>query len=89
MIDVKKFHLHIDPDSIPAEDRDFIASYLINNVPMTIDEEKGCRAQFDYKARDRKIASWLSKKTKEKVTEWWIVFAKEHAIPKNAPLFSK
>lgn len=87
VMDVKKFHLHIDPDSIPLQDRDAISHYLIHNVPMTKEEENACRAQFDFKARNRSIAASLNKETKEKVIGWWTHFAKEHSIPRNALFF--
>lgn len=86
-IDVKKFHLHIDPDSIPTKEKDAIANYLISNFKMTVDEEMECRQQFNYKCRDRKIAMWLDKETKEDIMEWWIPFARERSIPRNSLFF--
>jgi len=87
VIDVKKFHLHIDPDSIPLNQRDAIATHLIANLKLTVDEEMECRHQFDYKSRDRKIAMWLDKETKDSIMDWWIPFAKKRSIPRNALFF--
>jgi cell division protein FtsI (penicillin-binding protein 3) len=87
VIDVKKFHLHIDPASIPAKDHDAIANHLIANLNLSIDEKIECRHQFDYKSRNRKIAMWLDKETKDEIMEWWGPFARERSIPRNALFF--
>ncbi|HRD55842.1 MAG TPA: penicillin-binding protein 2 [Parachlamydiaceae bacterium] len=87
VVDVKKFHLHIDPHSIPEKERDKISDYLMAHLHMTLDEKMECRAQFDYKGRNRKIAMWQDKETKNAIMEWWIPFARNASIPRNALFF--
>lgn len=87
ILDVKKFHLHIDPNSIPESQRDKISDYLIGHLHMSLDEKLGCRAQFDYKGRNRKIAMWQEKEVKDAIMEWWIPFARNATIPRNALFF--
>lgn len=87
VIDVKKFHLHIDPDTILEKYKDEIAKHLVLDLNLKAKEASDLRAQFDYKSRNRKIAMWLDNETKDRINEWWIPFAKERSIPRNALFF--
>lgn len=89
VIDVPKFHLFIDPKSIPAPFRDQIHAKFVE--VLDFDEEEGAvaRSQFDKASRSRKIARWLSTDTKEQLHMWWRGFAKTHKIPRNAIYFVK
>ncbi len=86
-VDVKKFHLHIDPNSITENVRTEIADYLLANLNLTVEEKRELRGQFEYKSRNRKIAMWLDKETKDSLMDWWIPFAREKSIPRNALFF--
>ncbi len=87
VIDVKKFHLHIDPSSIPLEHRDSIADYLIAHLHLTVEEVMDFKSHFHQKSRNRKLAMWLDKETKDSVMEWWLTFAREHKVPRNTLFF--
>lgn len=87
IMDVQKFHLHIDPDSIPQENRATIAHYLMTHLNLSIEEQMRCKAQFECKSRNRKIAMWLDRETRDTILEWWAPYAKEESIPRNALFF--
>jgi cell division protein FtsI (penicillin-binding protein 3) len=87
VIDIKKFHLYIDPKSIPEEFRDQIAGRLLEIVPVSVDEHRIFRKQFDKNSRSRKLAMWLDKEARDQVTEWWKPYAQQHKIARNAVYF--
>jgi len=87
VFDVQKFHLHIDPDSIPAEYREAIAKQLMSMMHLSVTEQINCRKQFDLKSRNRKIAMWLDRETRDAIMAWWHPVAKKTKIPRNALFF--
>lgn len=89
VIDVQKFHLHIDPNSIPIENRDEIAKYLTSTLNLTIEELLEIRKQFYRRSRNRRLAMWLERETRDVILEWWQPYARKHNIPRNALFFVK
>lgn len=87
VVDILKFHLHVDPDSIPQQHHDEITKKLIKLLNLKKEEELHFRDQFDYKSRNRKLAMWLHKETKDLILNWWLPFSKLHKIPRNAIFF--
>lgn len=87
VIDVQKFHLHIDPQVIPKEHRDELSKKLIATIDLSVEEALRCREQFDHKSRNRKIAMWLDRETKDAIMEWWLPYARKYKIPRNALFF--
>lgn len=87
VVDIKKFHLYIDPKSIPEEFRDQIATRLMEIVPVSGDENLTFRKQFDKKSRSRKLAMWLDQEIRDQVIEWWKPYAQQHKIARNAVFF--
>lgn len=88
VIDVTKFHLFIDPVTIPKEHRKEIARSLITFLELQKEEEKRHLIQeFGKKSRSRKVAMWLAKEQKESIQKWWFPFAKQKKIPPNALYF--
>lgn len=87
VVDVQKFHLHIDPDSIPPENRTTISNYLMAHLNLTVDEQMRCKAQFECKSRNRKIAMWLDREARDTILDWWGPYAKKEKIPRNALFF--
>lgn len=85
--DIQKFHLHIDPKSIPAEHRDAISGYLMGQLDLSISEQLGFRGQFERRSRNRKLAMWLDKEMRDKIKAWWDGYARQHKIAKNALFF--
>lgn len=80
VFDVTKYHLYIDPQSIPPLYREEIATVLARFVPLN-------REEFEKKSRSRRLALWLDRETKEAIFSWWREFAKEKKIARNALYF--
>jgi len=87
VVDVRKFHLYIDPDSIPAAVRDRLAGQLFDLLGTSAEMRKQLRAKFDRKSRSIKIAPWLEKEHKERIEAWWKGFAKQEKLVRNALYF--
>lgn len=87
VIDIQKFHLHIDPDSIPKAKKREIASLLESMLDLTLEEKIKFYSQFEKKSRNRKIAMWLDKEMKDNILKWWLPYAKKNKILRNALFF--
>jgi cell division protein FtsI (penicillin-binding protein 3) len=81
VVDVPKFHLFIDPDSIPPEVKGKMAKELSRFVADR-------SAEFYKKSRSRKIATWLDREKRNQIEEWWFDFAKKEKLPRNALYFT-
>lgn len=87
VVDIKKYHLYIDPKSIKSEYRDEISNRLSNYLGFTKEKENYSRQQFDKNSRSRRIQSWLSQKEKDEITAWWKPYARIRKMPGNAIYF--
>ncbi len=87
VIDVQKFHLYVDPLSIPYDARPMVIAFLEGQLDLTIEERLQLAKQFEKHSRSRKLAMWLDADSKEKIQQWWLPFAKEQGIPRNALYF--
>lgn len=87
VVDVQRFHLYIDPSSIPPENHTEIASQLIKILKLSCDEQLSFKKQFQKKSRSRKLAMWLESDTRETILDWWYPFAREKNIVRNALFF--
>lgn len=87
VVDVQKFHLFIDPLSIPPEDRNAISNKLMKMLKLTGKEQLAFRDQFDKNSHSRKLAMWLESDTKEAIIEWWGPYSRSHNIVRNALFF--
>ncbi|MFT4552881.1 MAG: cell division protein FtsI (penicillin-binding protein 3) [Chlamydiales bacterium] len=87
VIDVPKFHLHIDPLSIPENFREEIASKLILLLNIRAGDQDEIRGEFSRRSRNRKLMMWLDRETKDLIAEWWNPFASKGKIPRNALFF--
>lgn len=85
VFDIEKFHLFIDPESIPASLKDSISSHLAVLLPAT--DKTLLRSQFDRKTRNRRLAMWLDKETHDAIQQWWQPYARRHHLPRNALYF--
>lgn len=95
VIDVPKFHLFIDPESIPKQAKSKMAGQLyarlalISQAPQgSMEEYRKMHAEFEKKSRSRKIAMWLDRTARKKLETWWRQFAKEEKIARNALFFT-
>ncbi len=88
VIDVLKFHLFIDPESIPAPAKDRMAKQLCDLLNIPAKERGKVKSEFEKKSRSRKIASWLDREKKASIDKWWSAFCKKEAIVRNAIYFT-
>jgi cell division protein FtsI (penicillin-binding protein 3) len=89
VIDVPKYHLYVDPESIAARFREEVAQTLIGQLNLSVDEHLNFRQQFDKQSRSRKLAMWLDKETHQAIQRWWSSYSKQYKIPRNALFFVK
>jgi len=87
VIDVQKFHLYADPQSIPADHREKIAKTLGELIKLDHSKQPAFRSQFNHKSRSRKLAMWLDKEHHDNIMKWWLPYARAHKIPRNALFF--
>lgn len=84
VIDIQKFHLFIDPVSIPLTLKKEVVEVLSRLIDVPKEE---FNPHFYVKSRSRKIASWLDPEHKSVILEWWNAYAKKHKLPRNALFF--
>ncbi len=82
VLDVLKFHLYIDPDSIPDAIKPKMAKELFAHLP-----KGGKEGEFYKKSRSRKVATWLEREQKGKIEAWWSGFCRREKIVRNAIYF--
>lgn len=85
--DLQKYHLYIDPLSIPEHLREEIITFLLGTVPMTEKEKESLSSHFQRQSRSRKIVMWLGEKEKEAILDWWRPFARREKMARNALYF--
>ncbi|HSX11260.1 MAG TPA: penicillin-binding protein 2 [Chlamydiales bacterium] len=83
VVDVPKFHLYIDPESIPESAKGAMAKELHALLPG-LDK----RGEFYKKSRSRKIATWLDREKRVQIEKWWGEFARREKIVRNALYFT-
>ncbi len=86
-IDVPKFHLYADPDSIPNELKDPIAEQLAKLLKADKEKKAKIKAEIGRKSRSRKISMWLDREMKDQISSWWSAFAAKEKIVRNALFF--
>jgi len=87
VMDVEKFHLYVDPLSIPLEHRDIVTDKLIAILDIQKEQQEGFRAQFVKKSRSRKLAKWLDSNLSDIIQNWWRPYARKNKIASNALFF--
>lgn len=88
VIDIEKFHLFVDPESIPEAFKKPLIALLWETMGISKEERKKFAAEFFKKSRSRRLAMWLSVEEKEAILARWNPFAKKHKIPLNALFFA-
>ncbi|MBA3722280.1 MAG: penicillin-binding protein 2 [Parachlamydiaceae bacterium] len=87
VIDVPKFHLYVDPLSIPTDNKDEIVSQLLSYLDISIDERLNLHHQFDKKSHSRKLAMWIDKDKHQQILKWWNTYSRQNKIPRNSIFF--
>lgn len=85
--DIQKFHLYVDPISIPADKKKIIADNLLKFPINDSQSNEEFTEQFFKRSRSRKLSLWLDSEIKEAILAWWLPFAKQNKIPRNALFF--
>lgn len=89
VIDVPKFHLYADPESIPSHLKEEISDQLVARLALSVSERLQLHSQLVKPSRSRKLAMWLDKETQQNLTQWWHAFARKNKVPRNALFFVK
>lgn len=84
VIDIEKFHLFVDPESIPIRLKERLSKQLAQFLHT---DAAWVRGQLELKTRNRRLALWLEKEEQEAIINWWQPFARRHHIPRNALYF--
>ena len=85
VVDVPKFHLFVDPDSIPETFRGAIAKELSSRLKLPTTT---LLSELEKKSRSRKIAKWLERDQRKQIEAWWEPFAARNKIARNALFFT-
>jgi cell division protein FtsI (penicillin-binding protein 3) len=87
VIDVPKFHLYADPNSIPENFRNEITKKICSTLNLNKEETQKLRQQLDRKSRSRKLIAWLDKEQCDAINQWWFHFSRSKKIARNALFF--
>jgi cell division protein FtsI (penicillin-binding protein 3) len=88
VIDVPKFHLHVDPDSIPHRAKEKMACELSACLRFDREQTEKIRSEVEKKSRNRRIASWLDRDQRKEIEEWWASFSSQEKLVRNALFFT-
>lgn len=87
VVDIQRFHLYIDPQSIPEKNRDEMANVLKDLLKIADSKQAALRSHFNRKSRSRKLAMWLDSETRKTIMQWWEPYARKRKIVRNALYF--
>jgi len=87
VMDVQKFHLYIDPNSIRASAKPKMAAALFSFLELTKEDLPWLKEEFQKKSRSRKLASWLDAEKKQAIETWWKAWCREQKLARNALYF--
>lgn len=87
VFDIEKFHLHVDPESIPEACKSEMAEVIARLLELSIQEKSRLKEQLARKSRNRKLADWLTNDQQNTILAWWRPFARKNKIPHNALFF--
>jgi cell division protein FtsI (penicillin-binding protein 3) len=85
VFDVTRYHLFIDPLSMPVEYKKPIATQVIDILHLQEAEE--VHAAFAKESRSRRVAMWLTHEQKEALLVWWLPYARKKKLPSNSLYF--
>ncbi len=85
VVDVIKFHLFIDPDSIPSPIKEKMANELASILDVDVQK---ISPEFSRKSRSRKIAEFLDREERQGIENWWKQFSSQEKLVRNAIYFT-
>ncbi|MFZ4772645.1 MAG: peptidoglycan D,D-transpeptidase FtsI family protein [Chlamydiia bacterium] len=86
VMDIYRYHLHIDPFLIPKEHHLKLARELGKRFKM---DSKEISKELKKKSRSRRIFSFLTRKEKEEIEEWFKEFVSATKVSKKGIFFIK
>ncbi|NGX31653.1 MAG: Penicillin-binding protein 2 [Chlamydiae bacterium] len=86
VVDVVKYHVFVDPKSIPDELKPTLCHQLCQLLNL---EEETTQQEFYKQARARRIKAFIDIKEKHDVELFFARFSKKHKIPTNALFFTQ
>jgi cell division protein FtsI (penicillin-binding protein 3) len=87
VIDVPKFHLYADPESIPSAYREEITRRLAQFLNLENKETQKLDTQFYKKSHSRKLAAWIDRDLRDQIQDWWLQYVRQKKIARNALFF--
>ncbi len=87
VMDVQKFHLYVDPDSIPPYAKPKMARALCALLGWDAADLPWVEGELQRKSRSRKLAIWLEAAKVKEIEAWWKPFYKREKIVRNAIYF--
>ncbi len=85
VVDIQKFHLFIDPASIPENIRLKMAQELASQLHV---KQESIQHHFEKKSRSRKVAQFLDRDQRKGVEAWWQIFCSKEKMVRNALFFT-
>lgn len=89
VMDVPKFHLFIDPKSIPEKCREEMIAQFAHFLHLDQEEKEQVGLQFQKNSRSRKVAMWVNYDVKDQIERWWKEFSKKKRVARNGIYFVK
>ncbi len=84
VVDIEKYHLWVDPMSIPAQLRPEVVTTLSSLLHLSEEDSIKFVAQLNRRSRNRNLAMWLDDRERDAIVTWWRPFARKHRIARNA-----
>lgn len=87
VVDVPKFHLFVDPKSIPMHLKSSVANGISSILRFKEEDKNKVAGHLSKECRNRKVLMWLSRDKRNAIELWWLDFAKAHKLPRNGLYF--
>jgi cell division protein FtsI (penicillin-binding protein 3) len=87
VMDIPKFHLHVDADAIPSSVKENMGEELAGLLKLSKEEKRALKKELEKKSRSRRLASFLDRAKRSEIAEWWSGFAKREKIVRNGIFF--
>lgn len=86
-LDIQKFHLYVNPKTIPENIKETVSQDLFKELGLDPTLWPRFSMQFYKPSQSRRLFMWLNVEQKEKLLRWWVPYAKQHRLAKNAVYF--
>ncbi len=87
VVDVAKFHLFVDPSSVPSRLHKEFTQAVAQLLHLSKEENQKIAEQLEKKSRSRKLKMWLSQEDRNRIMQWWEGFYKKNKLSRNAVYF--